>query len=710
MNVELLNTLANAYGLSTSYTDSEGKLVTPPAETLLKLLRSIGVDLSEEPSDDELHQALERHRIVESTRPLPASVVAVAGEEKQFNVHVHHGAPANVWVTLEDGTRRECYQDENWSQPVERDGIQWGEATFHLPGDLPLGWHRLHLESNGDQQYTTLIITPDRLSTTDRYIDSPVYGVMAQLYSVRSQKSWGIGDFNDLGQLAEVLAKNGADFLLINPVHAAEPFPPVEDSPYLPTTRRYVNPIYIRVEDVPEFGNLDEEALTQVGEIASALRSTNTSADVIERNPIYDAKLSTLREIFFTQFSAERTLEFEDFIAEQGEGLEAFAEWCARQELTYGPDANRHAVDDEVHELARFYMWLQFLADEQLAEAQERAKKAGMKIGIMTDLAVGVHPGGADANTLAHVLVPDASVGAPPDNYNQHGQDWSQPPWNPVRLAEEGYGPWRDLLATVLRNSGGIRVDHILGLFRLFWMPRMEPPTVGTYMRFDHEAMLGVLALEAERADAVVVGEDLGTFEDWVQDALAARGVMGTSVLWFESSPSQEGPRLQHEYRQLALSSVGTHDLPPTAGYLAGVHNELREQLGLLDDDLEEVDATDAKWQGEVLDAARQAGAFEGTALANMTFSDRSRTHRGDIDDLLVGLNRYIAGTSSALTCTNLVDMVGDRRVQNQPGTNSEQYRNWCIPLTDGNGKSVLIEDLASLDLFKRVAEASKRY
>ncbi|WP_018296062.1 4-alpha-glucanotransferase [Corynebacterium lubricantis] len=709
INVELLNTLASAYGLSTRYTSSDGEEIIPPSESLVKLLRAGGLSLSDEPTDNELNAAIERHRLVQATRPLPPSVIAKEGEEKSFNIHVHDGSPANVWIELEDGSSTQAYQDENWTAPVEFDGITWGEATFHIPGDLPQGWHTLHLESEEVNETAALIITPARLSTTDTYINNPVYGVMAQLYSVRSKESWGLGDFHDLGHLAEILASRGADFLLINPVHAGEPFPPVEDSPYLPTTRRYVNPIYIRVEDVPEYGNLEADAIAEIQELIAPLKAMNSSAEAIERNPIFEAKLNVLREIFYTEFTAPRLAQFDEFIEQQGQGLNDFASWCARRELDQRANASAHALEGEVAELERFYMWLQFLADEQLAAAQKRAVDTGMKIGVMTDLAVGVHPGGADAHNLAEVLVADASVGAPPDNYNQQGQDWSQPPWNPVRLAEAGYRPWRNLLATVLRNSGGIRVDHILGLFRLFWMPRMEHPRNGTYMNYDHDAMLGVLALEAERAGAVVVGEDLGTFEPWVQDVLAERGVMGTSVLWFESSPSSDAPRRQDEYRPAALSSVGTHDLPPTAGYLQGAHNELREKLGLLEDPVEEVDAEDALWQGRVLDAVRDAGDFGDAQTPEGSFTEVPRDERGNVEDLLVALNRYIAGTSSALTCTNLVDMVGDTRIQNQPGTNADQYRNWCVPLTNGSGTPVLIEDLEGMELFNRVAEASKR-
>ena len=254
------------------------------------------------------------------------------------------------------------------------------------------------------------------------------------------------------------------------------------------------------------------------------------------------------------------------------------------------------------------------------------------------------------------------------------------------------YAPWRDLLRTVLRHSGGIRVDHVLGLFRLFWLPRTDTPVHGAYMNYDFEAMLGTLVLEAERAGAVVVGEDLGTFEPWVQDVLRDKGVLGTSVLWFESVPPEQ-PRPSQQYRNLALTAVGTHDLPPTAGYLKGAHNELRHKLGLVDDTVEDLNAADSVWIDQVIDLARAEGALK---------DDHE-------DDIVEGLTRFVASTPSAMTCTTLVDMVGDERIQNLPGTNGEQYANWRMPLCDATGTPVLIEDLHRVGLFARIAEASKR-
>lgn len=709
MNGELLLQLAEAHGFGTAYRASNGFITAPPESSFVKLLRAKGIALDDDPGVEELEYHLDDRRLQQATRPLPACVVATEGEETHFNVHVHDGHWAHCWIRLEDGSSRDAYQDENWAPPVDgADGVTWGEATFHVPGDLPIGWHELHLESDNLDEVCTLIVVPRTLTTNEDYIHDPVWGVMAQLYSVRSEQSWGVGDFEDLGRLAEVVAAKGADYLLINPVHAAQPVPPVEDSPYLPTSRRFVNPIYISVEAVPEFARLDDASRTEVLELAAPLKEMNRSAEPLQRDAVFAVKLTVLRELFYLSAEdEERTRGFELFIEDEGEGLEEFAHWCARQAIA--AQSSRHGGAEELAETTRFYMWLQFIADEQRRIAQEKALAAGMAIGIMTDLAVGIHPDGADAHTMRDVLVADASVGAPPDQYSQQGQDWSQPPWDPDALAEAGYAPWRDLLRTVLRHSGGVRVDHILGLFRLFWLPRMSSPAEGAYMNYDHQAMVGVLALEAQRAGAVVVGEDLGTFEPWVQEVLRDKGIFGTTVLWFESTPWDNAPLPSGQYRNLSLTAVGTHDLPPTAGYLKGAHNELRHELGLVAESLDELNANDAVWISQVLARVQEEGAFEGTSVADLDFLDRDLGEYEDVNALLVGLTRFIARTPSAMTCTNLVDMVGDERIQNQPGTNAEQYSNWCIPLSNAAGEAVLIEDLDGLELFDRVAEASQR-
>ena len=335
---------------------------------------------------------------------------------------------------------------------------------------------------------------------------------------------------------------------------------------------------------------------------------------------------------------------------------------------------------NEAHLLAEridFFAWLQWIVDEQLARAQAEALASGMALGIMDDLAVGVHSQGADVWSNPEAFASGVTVGAPPDMYNQQGQNWSQPPWNPEYLARSAYAPLRDMVRTVLRHAGALRVDHIIGLFRLWWIPEGMGADCGAYVRYDHEAMLGVVLLEAYRAGAVVIGEDLGTVEPWARDYLASRGVLGTSVLWFEKQ--HDGWPLQpQDYRRLALSTVNTHDLPPTAGYLADEHVELRERLGLLTEPVEQV-RTEARIERDRMTARLREHDLLGEAP----------TERQVVE----ALHRYVVRTPSVLVGVALVDGVGERRAQNQPGTDQE-YPNWRIPLADGAGEVVLVDDL----------------
>jgi 4-alpha-glucanotransferase len=302
-----------------------------------------------------------------------------------------------------------------------------------------------------------------------------------------------------------------------------------------------------------------------------------------------------------------------------------------------------------------------------------------MSLGVMHDLAVGVHPRGADAWSLGDTYAEGISVGAPPDPYNQNGQDWSQPPWRPDRLAETAYAPFRAMVSTILRHAGGIRVDHVIGLFRLWWIPAGLGPTQGTYVRYDHEAMIGILALEAQRAEALVVGEDLGTVEPWVRDYLSERGILGTSILWFEFDWEGNGRPLPPErWRELCLASVTTHDLPPTAAYLAGDHVRLRDRLGVLTRPLD-----------EELAAAQQ----ERQAWVDQLSESGLLTQGQDEEQLIEALHRYLTLTPSRLQCVALTDAVGDRRAQNQPGT-TDEYPNWRVPLTGADGQPLLLEDV----------------
>jgi 4-alpha-glucanotransferase len=331
-----------------------------------------------------------------------------------------------------------------------------------------------------------------------------------------------------------------------------------------------------------------------------------------------------------------------------------------------------------------------------------------MALGVMHDLAVGVHPSGSDSWGLQDIFAQGMTVGAPPDPFNQNGQDWAQPPWRPDRLAEQAYAPFRDMVSTVLRSAGGVRVDHIIGLFRLWWIPEGHGPTEGTYLRYDHEALIGILALEAKRASALVVGEDLGTVEPWVRDYLRERGILGTSILWFEFEFHGSGAPLRPEWwREYCLASVTTHDLPPTAGYLAGDHVRLRDDLGLLTRSLEEELAADDAERSAWLEELRRRGALPSStvdAAQDALAPDAADATEAQVQATVHALHRYLTWTPSRLISVALSDLVGDRRTQNQPGT-IDEYPNWRVPLAGPDGALLPLEDVVGSTRARALAQ-----
>ncbi len=698
----LLDELAARYGVATEYWDWQGQHVEVQESTVVQVLGALGVPAGDA---DQVQQSLTIVDEAPWRARLPAVVVVRAGTGHQVPVHVPDGVQVSLRVHLEQGGERTVDQVDRYVAPRLVDGALVGEATFAVPTDLPLGWHELVVSIQGQVSRCPLVVTPQCLRLPESLGTHQRWGFMAQLYSVRSRQSWGLGDLADLAELASWSGRDlGADFLLVNPLHAAEPVGRMEPSPYLPTTRRFVNPLYIRVEDVRETGYLRSTDRALVEWQAEALREASSSGAELDRDAAWSAKGEALATVFAVQRSPSRQAAFERFCAEEGEGLQAFATWCALAEhlglpAEQWPADVRDPASKEVerlsHQLAErisFHKWLQWVVDQQLAGAQRAAHEAGMAFGIVHDLAVGVHPDGADTWALGSALARGVNVGAPPDAFNQQGQDWSQPPWRPDTLAEVGYLPFRDMLRTVLRHAGGIRVDHVMGLFRLWWIPEGAGPDQGTYVRYDHEALLGILCLEAHRAGAFVVGEDLGVVEPWVRETLKERGVLGTSILWFEMDA--EGQPLQpEEWRELCLATVTTHDLPPTAGYLAGEHVDLRSRLGLLTRPLEQEKALDEAGRQSVLSLLRRRSLLPADA-----------TERQVVE----ALHRLLTWAPSRLLGVQLADAVGERRPQNQPGTSTE-YPNWKMPLADGSGVPVLLEDLVTRPRAASLAQAVNR-
>ena len=583
-------------------------------------------------------------------------------------------------------------------RPVDVDGVLTGRATFAVPDQLPLGWHTLRGGQRGQWPECPLIVTPRRLHTTGRSRGRRNWGLTAQLYSVRSSRSWGIGDFTDLADLAAMTGQEGAGFVLVNPAARGRARPPVEDSPYLPTTRRFFNPLYLRVEEIPEYGYLDPAGRAEVERLAEQLHTANHSSRAA--GPERQLQGQTGRpgaDVRGPRGTPPARSAVCGLLRRQGQGLDDFALWCALAEKL-PPIAPQWAAEaaspgnavlpgatDALAGRIEFHRWLQWLCDQQLESAQRSASRAGMEIGVIHDLAVGVKTGRRGRLDPVGGTGPGRHGGCAAGHVQPAGPELdpaavASGPAGRVRLCRlPGHAP--DGAPPCRRDPGGPHPGPVPAVVD----PGGAGPGEGTYVYYDHEALIGILALEAQRAGAIVIGEDLGVFEPWVRDYLAERGIFGTSILWFEHDA--DGPIPPERYRQQCLTSVNTHDLPPTAGYLAGEHVTLRESLGLL--------------QRPVRRGTRRGSRGAGSRAGARP---RSRPPAGapgaaDVQRTVEALYAFTALTPSSLLGVALVDAVGETRTQNQPGTSTE-YPNWRIPLAGPRGP-VLLDGLVRIRGFR---------
>lgn len=691
----LLHDLAEASGVSTEWWDWRGEHRTVPEPALRAVLAAMGLEEAATGDEEALAESLERTRTLPWRRTLAPTVVQRVGEARRVVVHLPHGTGVSLAVECEGGDSRDLQQLEHDVDPVDIEGQLVGEAAFEIPADLPLGWHALvatpQLPSMvPGSERAVLVTVPTRLELPEPVREAPRSGLMTQLYQVRSRGSQGIGDLGDLATLGEWAAgRHGAHFVLVNPLHAAEPVAPMEPSPYLPTSRRFVNPVYIDLRSLPDADALPSGARAEIEALAERARALN-DADTIDRDAAWGLKEAALR-IAFRHLGARHAPEVAELHREEGQGLVDFATWCSLAAVhgtewetdwpgeLHDPTAGAVEAHRQEHRAdISFIAWLQWVVRHQLAGARARLRESGMSIGLVTDLAVGIHPEGADSWALGPALARGIDVGAPPDQFNQLGQNWSQPPWRPDRLAELGYAPFRDMLRAVLRDAGGVRVDHIIGLFRLWWVPEGHDPGEGAYVRYDHEALVGILALEAARAGAIVIGEDLGVVEPWVREHLRERGVLGTSVMWFEWA-AEGRPLPPEDYRELCLATVTTHDIPPTTGYLGLEHVAIRERLGLLARPVEEEREAE---EGSVL--AVRTALHERGLLADPA---------APVAEVVAAMHRWLELTPARLRGLALTDLVGDVRAINQPGTD-EEYPNWRLPLAGPDRRPLFLDDL----------------
>jgi 4-alpha-glucanotransferase len=521
-----------------------------------------------------------------------------------------------------------------------------------LPLGLPPGYHRLEPHEGPE---VALIVSPGRCPLPS----DPGWGFAAQLYATRSRDSWGFGDLGDLARLGRWSHRLGAAFVLVNPLHASNPTFPQQASPYFPGSRCFLNPLYLAVEEVP-----GSEGRADLRELATSGKALN-AARLIDRDQVWALK-STALEAVYRDFCGDPA--FEAYLDERGDILQRFATFCALCEVHGGgwkswPSAFRNHASSAVREFSessfgservRYHAWLQWRLDQQL-------KLAAAALPVMSDLAVGVDPDGADAWMWPEAFVTEMRVGAPPDQYNTRGQDWALPPFDPWRLRAAGYQPWIESLRGALRHGGGLRLDHVMGMFRLYWIPVGGSPGEGAYVRYPHHDLLNIVALEAHRAGAFVVGEDLGTVEPGVRQELAGRNLLSYKVWWFEADAPPAWPAQ-------ALGTVTTHDLPTVAGVITGSDLQVQRRLNL-----EPNEAAFAQLQ---------------TKLRTRTRSDASTP----VEVVIRRVYADLAGAPCLLLAASLDDMLAVEERPNLPAT-IDEWPNWRLALPRS------LEELEAMEL-----------
>jgi len=513
-----------------------------------------------------------------------------------------------------------------------------------LPADLPLGYHVLTRLDDGRR--TDVVVSPGRCPLPAR---APAWGWAVQLYAMRSTRSWGMGDLGDLGELARWSGRDlGAGLVLVNPLHAAHPTLPQSTSPYFPSSRRFRNPLYLRIDDVDGASSL--EGLDRLAEAGRALNADR----LIDRDAVFRLKMQALEQIW-EGFRGDEA--FDRWREAHGPLLGDYAAFCVLAEehgadwRTWPAGARRPdgpdvaAVRRDRYGRWRFHQWLQWLVDGQL-------QAASADLDVMHDLAVGVDPAGADGWLWQDQLAPGMAVGAPPDEFSAEGQNWGLPPFDPWRLRNGGYRPFVETIRATLGHAGGLRIDHVMGLFRLWWVPAGASAAEGAYVRYPAADLLDIVALECHRAGAYAVGEDLGTVEDSVRTELAERGVLSYRLVWFEDKAPARFP-------VQALAAVTTHDLPTIAGVWTGADLADQRSIGMAPNEEASLALRDrlAKLVGLGDDAA--------------------------VDEVVAGAHAALAEAPSMLLTAGLDDALGVQERPNMPGT-VDQWPNWrlALPLT----------------------------
>jgi (1->4)-alpha-D-glucan 1-alpha-D-glucosylmutase len=689
---QLLERLAELAGLQTSYRDAWGTQREVPETTCRALLALMGYSVDDDDAVLRSTEAFE-HRIHGELLP----PVVVAHQEDGFatvpvTMPVGQRGRLNWRLTLEDGAVIEDSADLAMLPPdhAPQNGVEFRRLTITHP--LPLGYHALTVKVTAQRHATNgrtrLIIAPRQCYRPGAFEgEGRRWGLAVQLYAVRSKRNWGFGDFTDLMGIVRGAARLGAAAVGLNPLHALFPLQPESASPYAPSSRIFLNVFYLDIEAMDDYRDSAAARRAVADPRFQARLRALREAKLVDYRAVASCKLEIL-ELLYRSFrersrhepDSPRAREFHEFCDAGGRALQNFAvfETLAERAIAEGRGFGFHSWDAELRdpesaavrrlaealsERVEYHQYLQWQAERQLAEIRRIAERLGMSIGLYHDLAVGVDGGGAEAWDWQRVLASGASIGAPPDEWNRNGQDWGLPPLDPRRLVEHAYAPFVELLRATMRRGGALRIDHILGLMRLYWIPSGAPPDDGAYIRYPWRELLAIVALESRRNRCLVVGEDLGTVPEGLREAMADAGILSYRLLYFEKE-SETQSRPPDRYPREALVAIGTHDLPTLAAYWTGSDLALRDRLNL--------------WPSPAQrDAASHARGTDRAALIDLLRREQLLVAEAPCDEAPIdALYGMLAKTPSRLLMVQIEDMVRQIEQMNVPGTD-RQYPNW---------------------------------
>jgi len=713
MNGALVDRLCASCGIQPTYRDVWGNERQVPLETRIALLAAMGIEFD---NDAALERAVDECETREWRRPLPPVRVVRAdcGE-----LHVTLRLPER-WsdgrfectMVTEAGERLPTtFTPRDLARVAQRavDGETY--AAFDLvPGALPAcGYHRLELsphDAAAPRASMILIVAPARCYLPDAVRSGRLWGPVVNLYGVRSKRNWGMGDFTDLRALVEIAAASGAGVVGVNPLHALYPHDPEHASPYSPSSRLLWNILYLDPEAIPEFREC-AAARERVESRAfqDALHAAR-AAELVQYSEVARLKAEVLERLYrcfrerHVNRGTARERAFRDFQRAGGETLRRGSLFCALQETLHArdraawgwhtwPQAYRNPASPEVERFARehaerieFHDYLQWNADAQVAAAGQRALELHLGVGVYLDLAVGADPGGAETWGRHALYAENVTIGCPPDDFGPAGQDWGIPPLLPHRLREAAYEPFVALLRANMRHAGALRIDHMMGLVRQFWIPAGMQASAGGYVSFPVDDLFGVLALESERNRCMVIAEDLGTLPEGLAERLREADILSYRLLYFQRE-GDGGFIPPERYPAQALAAVSTHDLPPLRGYWLGRDLEVRARLKLYPDDrMRERQLVErAQARARLLVALER----EGLLPAGITADPVSAPDM--TDELMLAIHRFLSRTPSWLLMVQPEDVFGQLEQVNVPSTTAAQYPNWrhrvAVPLEE---------------------------